>query len=107
MSELSVITNRSFFNNPFTSYWTDALQRSILFLDVMRRSGAQYEEQRPLAAHHTCWTMMQSSSAMGAALSGGRSITGWFGSFRQQGWRSIRTNVHLSSSIRGPAMDLA
>lgn len=29
-----------------TDYWTDACQRSVLFLDVMRRRGEQYREHR-------------------------------------------------------------
>ncbi|MEK1886229.1 MAG: DUF3141 domain-containing protein [Phyllobacterium sp.] len=52
LSELSSVTNTAIFDNPLTTYWTDAWQRSILFLDVMRRRGAQYEEQAARTAPH-------------------------------------------------------
>jgi pimeloyl-ACP methyl ester carboxylesterase len=52
MSDLANITNTLMFSNPVTAYWTDAWQRSVLYLDVMRRRGAQYEEQAALSAPH-------------------------------------------------------
>ncbi len=52
MSDLASITNTMMFTNPLTAYWTDAWQRSVLYLDVMRRRGAQYAEQSARSAPH-------------------------------------------------------
>ncbi len=52
MSELSSTTNTMMFINPLTAYWTDAWQRSVLCLDIMRRRGPQYEEQSARSAPH-------------------------------------------------------
>ena len=48
----SVSTTTPIFTNPLASYSTDAWQRSILFLDVMRRRAAQYEEHAARTAPH-------------------------------------------------------
>ena len=52
MSELSILSSTPNFTNPFATYWIDAWQRSILYLDVMKRRGAQYEEQSARTAPH-------------------------------------------------------
>jgi hypothetical protein len=52
MSEMTSTTTAPNFTNPLATYWTDAWQRSILYLDVMRRRGAQYEEQAARTAPH-------------------------------------------------------
>ncbi|HXV23057.1 MAG TPA: DUF3141 domain-containing protein [Alphaproteobacteria bacterium] len=40
------------FSNPFIDYWTDAAQRTVLFLDIMRQRGNQYREHTARTAPH-------------------------------------------------------
>lgn len=51
MSELSGIPTAQMFSDAY-SYTLDAWQRSILFLDVMRRRGEQYEQHAASRAPH-------------------------------------------------------
>ena len=40
------------YGNPLFSYWQDAFERSVLFLDVLRERGNIYRAQRARTAPH-------------------------------------------------------
>jgi pimeloyl-ACP methyl ester carboxylesterase len=48
----SVAPSFSGFSNPWADYWVDAWQRSVLFLDVLRQRGNNYEEHNARQAPH-------------------------------------------------------
>ena len=67
----------------------DAAQRSVLFWDVMRQRGNQYQRASGRRPRRTSSTTRPSSSST-AARSSGRSTTRWCASSRRRASRSIR-----------------
>jgi hypothetical protein len=67
MPEQSIIPTMSTFADAY-AYAADAWQRSILFLEVMRQRGAQYEEHTARTAPHVLVLRGPLESADRAAL---------------------------------------
>ena len=85
-----------------TDYWIDAAQRTVLFWDVLRQRGDEYDRSsRPRPLPHVL------SFDVELVLDGrtlrGRSTTCWCGSCRRKASRSTRTSVPSSWSTRAPA----
>ena len=81
---------------------TDAMQRTILFWDVMRQRSDQYYAQKAKDVPHVLSSTPNWCSTRAPSTS--RSTTCWCASSRRKAWRSIRASGPSWWSIRAPAM---
>ena len=86
------------------SYWLDASQRALLFLDVLQQRSEHYEEHDAKTAPHVlkfgCELIMDGRKLQ-------RPVNYLFVAITRQARRSINTSGHSSSSIRVQDMALA
>ena len=75
------MSDRKTANNPLLDYWTDAAQRYVLSLDVLRQRGNDYVAPCGTKAPHVL-TFTVGADDRRPHSCRARSITAWSGSFR-------------------------
>jgi hypothetical protein len=98
------MANESATFDPAWEYWTDAWQRSALFLDTLRERGNNYHERAEQDVPHVLDFPVELVRD-GRTLAG-RSTICSSGSCRPPALASIRPSRQSSSSIRAPDMGL-